>query len=199
MGYEYARVQSTPSLSAAARAVGSSLVTVFELVRVLVEIALLRKGPQHLPTSVLLLVITAAVYCALTVAFGRLIQDAEEPFAFRTVVELALGLGWLWAMLALFGRSARFLQTATAMIGTSALLTPLVLGLLAVTSQVGKDQPVIVPLIFSLFAVLVWYVFITAHILKAALEVRLLAAVALTLLYMGCEYFITSRLLTVIT
>lgn len=171
----------------------------FELVKVLVEIALLRKGPQHLPTSALLLLITVVVYCALTVAFGRLIQRAEEPLVLRTLIELVLGLGWLWAMLALFGRAARFLQTATAMIGTSALLTPLVLGLLAVTTQVGKDQPVIVPLILSLFAVLVWYVFITAHILRAALEVRLLAAVALTLLYMGCEYFITSRLVTVIT
>jgi len=170
---------------------------VFELIRVFVEIALLRKGPQHLPSSVLLLAITAAVYCALTIAFVRLIPEAGQPVALRTVMELALGLGWLWALLALFGRRARFLQTVTAIYGTSALLTPLVLGPLAIAAQVGKDQPIILPLIFSMFAVFVWYVVITANILRAALEVRMFAAVALTLLYMGCEYLISISLLTV--
>jgi len=171
---------------------------VFALVSVLVEIALLRKGPQHLPTSALLLVITAAVYCALTIAFVRLIPEAEPPVALRTALELALGLGWLWVLLALFGRKERFLQTATAIYGTSALLTPLVLGPLAIAAQVDKGHPIIVPLIFSMFAVFVWYVFITANILRAALEVRMFAAVALTLLYMGCEYLISLGLLTVI-
>ncbi len=169
----------------------------FALVSVLVEIALLRKGPQHLPTSALLLVITAAVYCALTIAFVGLIPEAEPPVALRTALELALGLGWLWALLALFGRKERFLQTATAIYGTSALLTPLVLGPLSIAAQVDKGHPIIVPLIFSMFAVFVWYVFITANILRAALEVRMFAAVGLTLLYMGCEYLISLGLLTV--
>lgn len=171
----------------------------FDLIKVFVDIALLRKGPQHLPSSGLLLLIIAAVYCALTVAFGRLIQHPDEPFLLRTLLELALGLGWLWAMLALFGRHARYLQTATAVIGTAALLTPAVLGLLGVVVKVGQNHPIIVPVVFALLAVLVWYVVITANILRSALEVSLFAAIVLTLLYMGCEYFITTSLLTAIT
>ncbi|HEY4645969.1 MAG TPA: hypothetical protein VIH25_06775 [Steroidobacteraceae bacterium] len=170
-----------------------------ELIKVFVDIALLRKGPQDLPSSALLLLVIVAIYCGFTLTFGRLLPSPEQSFALRTAVELALGLGWIWAMLAIFGRAARFLQTATAMFGTSALLTPPVLGLLAMVLKIGQTNPLAVPLLFALLGVLVWYVLITAHILRSALELRLFVAIILTLLYMGCEYFITTRVLTAIS
>jgi hypothetical protein len=172
---------------------------VVELIKVFVDIALWRKGPQDLPSSVLLLLIVIAIYCALTFTFGQLMPRPEGSFVFRTAVELALGLGWIWAMLALFGRTARFLQTATAMFGASALLTPPVLALLTIVLKLGQSNPVVVPLLFALLAVLVWYVLITAHILRSALELKLFVAVILTLLYMGCEYFISTRVLSAIS
>ncbi len=166
-----------------------------DLLRVFVDIALWRRGPQHLPASGLLLLITAAVYCALTLAFGSIVSRPEDRLEMRTALELGLGIGWIWLMLALFGRSQRFFQTATAILGTTALLTPLVLGLQGGLVRLGQTHVLTVPLLFGLLTVVVWYLLITAHILRSALEVSLFVAILLTLLYMGCEYLITTRML----
>jgi hypothetical protein len=171
---------------------------VIELFRVFVDIALWRKGPQDLPPSMLLLAAVVALNCALTLLFGMLLPRPEGPFALRTAFEVALGLAWIWALLAIFGRAARFLQTATAIFGTSALLTPPVLALIAVVLKLGQGSPLAAPVLFALLGVLVWYVLITAHILRSALELKLFVAIVLTLLYMGCEYFISTRLFTAV-
>ncbi len=166
-----------------------------DLFKVFVDIALWRKGPQQLPASGLLLFITVAIYGALALALGSVVGRPEDRLALRTVLELGLGLGWIWLLLALFRRSTRFFQTATAILGTTALLTPLVLGLQAVLVRLGQTHVLTVPLLFGLLTVVVWYLLITAHILRSALEVSLFVAVLLTLLYMGCEYLITTRML----
>jgi hypothetical protein len=171
---------------------------VIPLLRVFIDIALRRKGPQDLPASALLLLLVVAIYCALTLVFGRLLPRPEGSFVLRTAVELALSLGWIWALLAIFGRAARFLQTATAMFGAAALLTPPVLGLLAMALKLGQTSPLAVPVLFALLGVLVWYVLITAHILRSALELKLFVAIILTLTYMAFEYFISTRLITAI-
>lgn len=167
----------------------------FELFKVFIDIALWRKGPQHLPASGLLLLLTAGIYAALALVFGNLINLPEDHKELRTLLEMGLGLGWIWLLVTLFGRPARFLQTATAVFGTTALLAPLVLGLQAVLLRLGQTHVFTVPLLFGLLTVVVWYLLITAHILRAALEVSLFIAIVLTLLYMGCEYLITTRLL----
>lgn len=166
-----------------------------DLFKVFVDIALWRKGPQQLPASGLLLFITVAIYGALALALGSVVGRPEDQLALRTVLELGLGLGWIWLLLALFGRSTRFFQTAAAILGTTALLTPLVLGLQAVLVRLGQAHVLTVPLLFGLLTVVVWYLLITAHILRSALEVSLFVAILLTLLYMGCEYLITTRML----
>jgi hypothetical protein len=168
---------------------------VIELFKAFVDIALWRKGPQHLPASALLLVIVAVLDALLTLAFTRTLDPVEKQMPLRILLEIGLSLGWIWLVLALFGRAERLVQTASAVFGTSVLLTPLMFGLQAMLEGVGKTSMLLVPMRLGLLTVFVWYLLINANIMRAALEVNLLVAVLLTLLGTGCVYLIATRVL----
>lgn len=94
-----------------------------QLVRMFAEIAVLRRGPQDLPASTMLLWLVSVCYLVVSAVQSQLRGwDAQT-----TVVLLALDLGmqalWLKGLLLYFARRARFLQTYTAFIGVNVLLT----------------------------------------------------------------------------
>jgi hypothetical protein len=103
---------------------------VHQLLNVFIEILMLRKGPQALPASGLLLGIVFGLHFLLGI-----ILYALEVSLGMAVLGAAVGTGLLAAVtrgtLALRGLSHRFIQTATAMAGSDFLLVfptlPLVL------------------------------------------------------------------------
>jgi hypothetical protein len=172
---------------------------VIELLKAFVDIALWRKGPQHLPTSVTLMLVAAGLDGVLTLIFARAIDPSEKDLALRTLLEVTLSLGWLWVLLALFRHSERFVQTATAVFGTSVLLTPLLFGMQAMLHNLEKGHMLQTPMQLGLITLFVWYLLVNAHILRTALEVNLFLAIVLTLLGTGCVYAIANRLLALTT
>lgn len=179
-------------------AVGSE-VRVIELFKAFVDIALWRKGPQHLPSSLLLLVIVVLVDGVLTFAFAHELRPDDAHLPLRTLLEVALSLGWIWLLLAMFRRPERFVQTAIAIFGISVLLTPVTYGMQAVLEDVDKTSMLLLPMRLALLTVLVWYLLINANIVRAALEVNLFVAVLLTLLGTGCVYVVAARVLAAVT
>ena len=170
-----------------------------DLLKTFVDIALWRKGPQHLPALVLLLLLVAGLDGVLTLILTRALDPAEKHLPLRIVFEVALSLGWLWLLLALFRRPERFVQTATAIFGVSLLLTPLMYGVQAMLSGIADSNPLLVPLRLGLLTVFVWYLLINANILRAALEVNLLVAVLLTVLGTACVYVVAKYALALVT
>jgi hypothetical protein len=168
---------------------------VIDLFKAFVDIALWRKGPQHLPTSVLLLAVVVILDGVLTLLFARELRPSAQDLPLRTALEVVLGLGWVWLLLALFRRPERFVQTATAIFGTSVLLTPLTFGMQAMLANVDKASVLLVPMRLGVLTVLVWYLLINANIMRAALEVNLFVAILLTLLGTAFVYFIATQLL----
>jgi hypothetical protein len=171
---------------------------VLDLFKAFVDIALWRKGPQHLPTSMLLLVMVVLLDTILTLAFRRAL-NTEKELLLRVVLEVGLSLGWIWLLLALFSRAERFAQTTTAIFGTSVLLTPLMYGMEAMLDGVGKTGMLAVPLRLVLLTVFVWYLLINANIVRAALEVNLFIAVVLTVLGTWCVYVVAERIVALAT
>jgi hypothetical protein len=173
------------------------------LLKVFVDIALWRKGPQHLPASGLLLVLTALAYFAMSLALGSaqqmLAADIKDrpvdPVFARTVLEMLIVLGWMWLLLALFKRSDRFWQSATALMGTGIVISPVVIVAQLALWRIGPSNPVAWPVWLTLLAAGVWYLLVVAHIVRSTLEIRLFPAIALTMLYAVSEYFILVRLL----
>lgn len=94
-----------------------------QLFRMFVDIAVWRRGPQDLPVSVTLAWVVAAIY-----AFASALQIGMMGWGLRSslllvLLDLALQAAWLWGLLAFFAKRPRFLQTVTAFLGVSALLT----------------------------------------------------------------------------
>jgi hypothetical protein len=168
---------------------------VIELFKAFVDIALWRKGPQHLPTSALLLGIVAILDGLLTLAFTRALDPQEKQLGLRILLEVGLSLGWIWLLLALFGHAERFTQTASAVFGTSVLLTPLMFGMQGLMDGVEKTSMLLVPMRLGLLTLFVWYLLINANIIRAALEVNLFVAILLTILGTGFVYVIATRIL----
>lgn len=86
------------------------------------DIALWRKGPQDLPASPLLAVLVLIAYMATGLVRMRLFDlDLEAALLFICADAVMLG-GWLWLVLAFFGRRQRFVQTITATLGVGLLV-----------------------------------------------------------------------------
>lgn len=172
---------------------------VIELFKAFVDIALWRKGPQHLPAFVLLLLVVAGLDGVLTLILTRALDPDEKHLPLRIALEVSLSLGWIWLLLAFFRHPERFVQTATALFGVSLLLTPLMYGIQAMLNGIADANPLLVPMRLGLLTVFVWYLLINAHILRAALEVNLLVAILLTVLGTGCVYAIATRVVALAT
>ena len=107
------------------------------------DIALWRKGPQDLPASTLLATLVLIAY--MTAGFVRMqlyALDLEASLLFICVDALMLG-GWLWLVLAFFGRRQRFVQTITATLGVGllVLLLDVILRVAQLAFELGDSLP----------------------------------------------------------
>lgn len=141
------------------------------------DILLRRRGPQDLPASPAL---AGAVVlgCFATTAIYSAYANPEGRWFVRTAADLlATGL-FLAGLLLAAGRLPRFLQSFTAMNGTSLLLTIPALGLLAI-AQTGW-APLQLPLTLAFYMLIVASLFVTEHILRETLECPRLLSIPLT-------------------
>jgi len=172
------------------------------LIKVFIDIALWRKGPQDLPASGLLLAVATAAYLAVSLALAGVRQavlpdvQAEDQgrVLVRALIELALVLAWMWLLLAMFQRPGRFRQSATALMGIGMVISPAVIGANLILERVGAHSPVFWPVWFAFLASSIWYLLVVAHILRSALETRLFPAIVLTVLFVLCMLLIEIKL-----
>lgn len=110
------------------------------LLRVFLDIALWRRGPQDLPASHTLAGLTALVYAfASAVQVGLMGWDVRTG-ALLVILDLGLQTAWLWGLLKFFGRLPRFLQTLTAFLGVGAVLTFIDIAVMASLQAVGVSR-----------------------------------------------------------
>ncbi len=133
------------------------------------QIVLFRRGPDSLPDSGLLLLLSAAAYVAVDVLVIAALYPADALLPLLLIDTGCLAL-WCAGLLAWFGYANRIRQTLTALLGTGALLQLLVFPLSAWPSF-GIDFAI--PLAFRQLAALLallWSVAVYGYILAAALE-----------------------------
>ena len=153
-----------------------------QLVRLFAAICLLRAGPQDLPVSRTLLRITLG--CYLLFAWLLAIPAYGQGRALLVaLLDAALMVMFVLAVLYLLSRSARIPQTLTAMAGCGSLL-----GLLAVPlvlwGQPGQaEEQVSGMLLYVWLLLLVWNLLVAGHILRHALSTSLGIGTGVSLLY----------------
>lgn len=154
-----------------------------QLLRLFTQIALLRRGPQDLPASELLLVITVLGYLAVNALLASLLPS-DEGWQGPLLVGTIFTLLWYGVLLRVAGRSERTLQTVTAVFGFEAVLSPLVVGSEWLLRRYGENPTWGVPVTCIGLLLLAWVIAANSHIVKAALQWSGSASVALVILQM---------------
>jgi len=159
------------------------------LLRIVIDICLLQKGPQDLPFSRALLYLMVLVYCCASLAL-LLLSTGFWSSVLQMLAEIALMFGFAWATLALANRAARIVQTAAALYASDALITlcaiPVVAAILADRSAQGYP--------WLILALMLWHWLVTGHIFRHALSTSFVFGLCLALLYIIGSYQIMALL-----
>jgi hypothetical protein len=163
-----------------------------ELIQLFTQIALLRRGPQDVPASLLLLGITIIGYFGINFLFNSVMPPALhgaggsaaaiKAWPAHLAVDVVFTLIWYVVLLRLAGRSERTLQTTTAVFGFQAVLSPLVVISEWLMLRFAQDTTWQLPVALMWLMLLIWVIAANSHVVKAALEWSSAASVALVIL-----------------
>jgi hypothetical protein len=151
-----------------------------ELVRLFTDITLLRRGPQDLPASALLLALTIGAYLLICEIASELVP--QQHLLAQGVLYALFTVGWYAVLLRLCGRPERLLQTVTGLFAVQILLTPPQLAAAVLLQRFPQDSPTTLPILTAGFLIFIWLVAASSRIVKAALEWTTLASVGMTVL-----------------
>ena len=144
----------------------SSRLTLLPLIRTLVDITLLRKGPEAIPNSWVLLYMSVGLWLLALLATVGLIANFDASNAW---VGLGSGIvGWTCYVLVLVGLGfgARTLPTLSAIVGSGAIISFLMLlAFVILTPTLGSRIADLVA-----FFVLVWSVPVKGNIIARAIN-----------------------------
>lgn len=154
-----------------------------QFLKVFLDIVLWRRGPQDLPNSGLLVVLTLAAYELTNVLQIALIKVSAAELLLYLVIDPLLLMGGLWLVMKLFRRSERWAQTTSAVLGCSALLglaisVPMVL---LVGPGLAANPPAW--LRFLALGLVIAFILVVGRIIQLATETNLLTGSAIATTY----------------
>jgi predicted MFS family arabinose efflux permease len=155
-----------------------------EVIRLFVQIALLRRGPQDLPASGFLLVLTVIGYMVVVVVISSLLPPASG-WSMPLLVYVLFTLAWYVGMLRLLGRPERTVQTVTAVFGLQAVVSPPMIVSQWLMRRFGQDSDWQLPIAVSVLVLGIWLIAALSHVVKAALGWSTAASVALVILQLA--------------
>lgn len=143
------------------------------LIQFFIELCVLRRAPQDLPASDALLALTIAANLLVGLLVGSTADLPLGTSLMHGLLEIALTLGALYLALGITRHPARFTQSATALLGSGA-----VVGLVAVIpmtmNATGSNETDTATLgAILLLGLIVWSVVVTGHILRHTFAITL--------------------------
>lgn len=152
------------------------------LIRLFIDIALLRRGPEDAPHSVPVLVFTAAACFLVSVVLLLTLMASPAAAVGALAADVVFTLVWFAVLMRLFGRSERYVQTTIAVLGCQLVLNPPLLAVQALALRVPQDGTLVIFVVLLLLAMAVWLLAANARILKQALEQPTFLCIALLVL-----------------
>jgi len=140
----------------------------------LVDIVLLRSGPESLPASSGLLAIVVAINVTVSAAVTTLMTTAPDSWPLQLLVGTVVTLLWFQLAFTLTNKPERFLQTATAIFGTTTLFLPALIPMVtALLPYLEKPDPAVDPpaalsILTALLAI--WLLTVQVRIVRTAFE-----------------------------
>lgn len=159
-------------------------------VRTLIQICLFKAKPQDLEASINLLIVVIVASLVLFMVRNHYLIGANILYV--SLVQVALpGLG-LKFLLMLFSKPERWLQSATALYGCSALLLLAIIPLLMLPNGNEVSQSALSVTNMLIIASSLWYFMIVIFIFRETMEISLVLAFVIA---MALELFFATILL----
>lgn len=160
----------------------------FELLKLFFDIALLKKSPALIPTSLTLECLVVFIYLLI----NFLMHFMSTPWS-QVLLQVSVNLVLiaLVCKLALFWakKPIRYRQTFTALIGVDALISLCAFPALATLGSPMLEGSVISLLAFFVFVILIiWHWLATGHIFHHALSESFIFGLGVALLYLMLSY-----------
>jgi len=149
---------------------------------IFVDIALHRRGPEHLPASKFLFGLLLFVYVTASIAATQIAQPLGRA-AGMVIVDTALYVGFVYILLTLFRQSGRFLQTVSALLGAETFLTLIGIPVLMLAGfENGEvEAPNVGTWLF--FLLILWSIDVAGFVLSRALKLSHFLGVLIVLVY----------------
>jgi hypothetical protein len=147
-----------------------------------VDIALHRRSPADLPASQFLLALVLLVDLAIGVTALQ-IDETLRRAAALLLFDTALYFGAISAALRLFGKPQRFLQTATALVGTDVLLNTILLPLLLWNHALDMPPEQVAAPRLLILLLFFWNLDIGGYVFSQALDRAYVVGVSVMIVY----------------
>jgi hypothetical protein len=152
------------------------------------DIALMRRGPEELPASLSLLLVTMVAQAVLAVVLGGLLPElpakpgvGDHGLAVLAI-EAIMPLLWGWGVMQVARTPERFLQMMTAVFGCQLVLLPLAVAAVWATRYFGKESSLLLLAEAAQIVLSVWITVATARIVRAATDWPMVACVVLVII-----------------
>jgi hypothetical protein len=161
----------------------------FDIIKLIFDICLFKKGPQDLPYSVWLLRALIVVYVSVRVLMLSIHFDWLNVLM-QVIAEIVLVIGFFWTLLYLTRKLGRFYQVISAVLGTDALISFFALPGIA-SMETGQGGLLVFLVMLGLIG---WHWAVTGHIIRNALEQSLSFSLGLAFLYLLGSYQVMALL-----
>jgi hypothetical protein len=166
----------------------------FDIIKLLFEICLFKKGPQDLPCSLWLLRLLLVVYIGIRILMLSIHFDWLNVLL-QIIVDVILVAGFFWIILYLARKLGRFYQALSAVLGTDAMISFFALPGMA-TIETGHGGLWVVLVMLGLIG---WHWAVTGHIIRNALEKSLSFSLGVAFLYLIGSYQVMALLFPEVT
>ncbi len=141
-------------------------VPLLPFLQTLFDIALLRKGPEHIPRSAVFLLMAVALWFVSALTALALIDRFDESDFFLEIFSALVAVAFYSAIVIVARQRPRLTQTISAIIGCGALLT------LVFVAAYALLKPFIGAGLMTLVAwlILLWSVSVKGHIIASAIN-----------------------------
>jgi len=163
--------------------------TMFEIIKLLFDICLFKKGPQDLPFSVWVWRLLVAGDVVVSFLMINIHTDRLNSLL-QSVVSALLIVGFSWLMLYVDRKPERFYQTSGALLGTDALISFFALPAIA-SMAIGTGSLLVFAVTMVLMA---WHWLVTGHIFRNALGQTWTFSLGLAFLYILGSYQVIALL-----
>ena len=135
-----------------------------KLIQTLLEITLLRKGPEALPTSWLLFGVTVVLRFAAVILSVVVIEEFTAEFIRLDIVVWLVGLVCFGGLLMVIGKERRLAATLTALVGVGAIITLAMSLVVLIGGMLLTDAAVTT----AVQLIVLWSVIVKGHIMARA-------------------------------